>query len=151
MNILLTLEEFDENNIFLSEPIRNNLINNGTFVRFLYSTSEVVMNSLHFFLALKTTQSEKYFNKIKFSFSQSQNLDVINNFCWLEHYLLDKFCPKERKTQKYQLKEQLHSGCLKACIDESMTEGKQLVLRISGIWMTEAEYGLTFKVHSTNL
>jgi len=77
-------------------------------------------------------------------------LDTINYFCWLEQYLLDKFCPKERKTQKYQLKEQLQSGCLKASTDENVHEAKQLVLRISGIWITEGEYGLTFKIHATN-
>ena len=47
MNITETFNQHNINNIFLSEPIKNNIITNGTFIRILYSSQNVVLNGIY--------------------------------------------------------------------------------------------------------
>ena len=44
MNIVKKIEQYDENSIFFCEPIKNTIMNEGTFIRILYSTNNITLN-----------------------------------------------------------------------------------------------------------
>ena len=46
MNIVKTIDQYDENYVFFCDPIKNNIMNNGNFIRILYSTSLFVLNGI---------------------------------------------------------------------------------------------------------
>ena len=47
MNIVINMNQYDENNIFFCEPIKNNIMNDGTFIRIIYSTNNIVLNGIY--------------------------------------------------------------------------------------------------------
>ena len=63
MNIVKTLDQYDGNNIFFCDPIKNNIMNNGNFIRIIYSTSLFVLNGIYININFNYTSIDKYYNK----------------------------------------------------------------------------------------
>jgi hypothetical protein len=76
MNIVKTIEQYDEKNIYFCEPIKNNVMNDGLFIRILYSTPMFVINGINLFIALNDITIEKYYNKYKCCFKNIRNLGI---------------------------------------------------------------------------
>ena len=47
MNIVKNIEQYDENNVYFFDPIKNNIMNDGTFIRILYSTENFMLNGIY--------------------------------------------------------------------------------------------------------
>ena len=47
MNLVKTIEQYNENNLFFCEPIKNNVMNEGMFIRVLYSAENIVLNGIY--------------------------------------------------------------------------------------------------------
>ena len=47
MNIIKNIEQYNEDNVYFLEPIKNNIMNNGNFIRIIYSTSLFVLNGIY--------------------------------------------------------------------------------------------------------
>ena len=47
MNIVKTIDQYDENYVFFCDPIKNNVMNEGSFIRIIYSTPNVVLNGVY--------------------------------------------------------------------------------------------------------
>ena len=69
MILVKTIEQFKENSIFFCDPIKNNVMNEGNFIRILYSTNDIILNGIYFLITLNEINCEKYFNKFKFNFN----------------------------------------------------------------------------------
>ena len=52
MNIVKNMNQYDENNIFFCEPIKNNIMNEGNFIRILYSTHNILLNGIYLLIKL---------------------------------------------------------------------------------------------------
>ena len=52
MNLVKNMNQYDENNIFFCEPIKNNIMNDGTLIRILYSTHNILLNGICILLML---------------------------------------------------------------------------------------------------
>ena len=50
MNICETIDNFDINQIFYLDPIKNTVIDNSNFIRILYSTELLTLNGLYLLL-----------------------------------------------------------------------------------------------------
>ena len=37
MNLVKSIQQYNDNNLFLCEPIKNNIMNEGIFIRILYN------------------------------------------------------------------------------------------------------------------
>ena len=52
MLLLENISQFNDNNIFFCEPINNNIITNGQFIRILYSNELFVLNGIYLYIHL---------------------------------------------------------------------------------------------------
>lgn len=147
MNIVKNMNQYDENNIFFCEPIKNNIMNEGNFIRILYSTHNILLNGIYLLIKLNDISCEKYYNKFKCSFNPLNHKDVIENIKIIEENILKKIDIK--KIPQFKITEQLKNGNIKLfnTIDEF---DSSFIVKISGIWETQYNYGLTYKFIKVN-
>jgi len=144
MNIIKRIDQFDENNIFFCEPIKNNIMNDGNFIRIIYSTNNFVLNGIYLLLNLNDVLCEKYYNKYKCVFNTTVHKDIIENIKIIEEQILKKYNIKN-KTPQYKIYEQLKIGIIKLFNDIGSKQNGNFILKIAGIWETVNSYGLTYK------
>jgi hypothetical protein len=144
MNIIKRIDQFDENNIFFCEPIKNNIMNDGNFIRIIYSTNNFVLNGIYLLLNLNDVLCEKYYNKYKCVFNTTAHKDIIENIKIIEEQILKKYNIKN-KTPQYKIYEQLKVGIIKLFNDIGSKQNGNFILKIAGIWETANSYGLTYK------
>ena len=108
MNLVKNMNQYDENNIFFCEPIKNNIMNDGTFIRILYSTHNILLNGIYLLISLTDIACEKYYNKYRCIFNASNHKDIIDNIKIIEENILKKIVIK--KTPQLKISEQLRNG-----------------------------------------
>ena len=142
MNLVKNMNQYDENNIFFCEPIKNNIMNDGTFIRILYSTHNILLNGIYLLISLNDIACEKYYNKYRCNFDPSNHKDIIDNIKIIEENILKKIDIK--KTPQLKISEQLRNGNIKLfnMIDQ---HDSSFIVKISGVWETQYNYGLTYK------
>ena len=84
MNIVKKIDQYDENNCFFCEPIKNNVINDGTFIRIIYSTHNVVLNGIYLLLTLNDISSEKYYTQYNCCYIERSTSK--NNNKWIKNH-----------------------------------------------------------------
>jgi len=147
MLIVKYLEQYNDNNIFFCEPIRNNIINDSHFIRILYSTHEFMLNGIYLYIPLNDVIIEKHYNKYRCSFNLYNN-KTIDKIKVIETQLLQKYSITP-KTPIHKIYSQILNGGIKIFNNytdyEHLNDEDTLILKISGIWETETNYGLTYK------
>lgn len=149
MNIVKRIDQYDENNIFFCEPIKNNVMSEGNFIRILYSTHNVVFNGIYLLFTLNDITCEKYYTKYRCNFNTATHKDIIDNLKIIEEDILKK-CEIPDKISQLKIYEQLKNGNLKIFTDIGNKTTCSFILKISGIWETLYNYGLTYKFIKVN-
>jgi len=144
MNIVKNIDQYNEDNVYFLEPIKNNIMNNGNFIRIIYSTSLFVLNGIYININLNYTSVDKYYNKYKCSFDIFQYKELIEKLRLIEEGLIKKSSILG-KIPQFKIYEQLKNGNIKVFSETSDKIGNTFLLKIAGIWETETEYGLTYK------
>lgn len=145
MNFVKRIDQYDENNVFFCEPIKNNVMNEGSFIRILYSTYNVVFNGIYLLITLNDIICDKYYAKYRCAFNVTQHKDIIDNLKIIEEDLLKKYEISDKIAQ-FKIHEQLINGNLKIFTDIGYKNTSfSFILKISGIWETPQNYGLTYK------
>jgi len=144
MNIVKKIEQYNENGIFFCEPIKNNVMNEGIFIRILYSTYNVVLNGIYLLVTLNDITSEKYYTKYRCQFNPLAHKDIIEKLKIIEEGLLRKYEIPDKIVQ-CKIYDQLKVGNIKIFTDVGNRPVCSFILKISGIWETHTNYGLTFK------
>ena len=146
MNIVKTIDQFDISGVFFSDPIKNNIMNEGQFIRILYSTNTFVLNGIYLLVNFNNIFIEQYFNKFRCSFNLDDNKEIVNKLRALEEEIISKASSNiNNKISEFKLFEQLKTGVIKLFTENNRTNNNLLVLKISGIWETDSCFGLTFK------
>jgi hypothetical protein len=148
MNLVKTLTQYDNKSLFFCEPIKNNIMADGNFIRILYSTPNVALNGIYLLVNFHDITSEKYYNKYKCSFNVSNHKDIIDNLKIIEEDILKKH--RTNKIPLYKIYEQIKSGYIKIFSDVGNVQNCFFILKISGIWETPQNYGLTYKFIKIN-
>lgn len=154
MNIILSLEEYNDNNVYFFEKIKNNIIINGFFIRIIYSSSFFSLNTILLdvlFVHLRIEQNKCYDNennnKIKYFIDTVKNEKTIERLKFIEYNILKKVNIPE-KTPVYKLQETLKNGYIKIfdkCFYLDNNSSLNTILKISGIWISEKNFGLSYK------
>ena len=152
MYLIKQLSQYDEKCVYFGEPIKNNVVCDGNFIRLLYSSETIVFNGIYLELNFSEPLLEKHYNKRKCVFSTLNNEGIISKLGEIELNLLNLINLPE-KTKHRKLLEQLNNGCIKfICettpsppLQQQQQRKSRIVIKISGIWETEHDYGLTFK------
>ena len=62
MNIVKTIDQYNEDYVYFCDPIKNNVMNNGHFIRIIYSAPLFVLNGIYLHLSITSIAIEKYYN-----------------------------------------------------------------------------------------
>ena len=144
MNIVKVIDQYNENNVILCEPIKNNIMNEGSFIRLLYSDSNCILNGVYLLFTINDVVCEKYYSKFKCTFNTLNYKSLIENIKLIEENLLKK-CRVINKIPQYKINEQLKNGNIKIFNDIGNKSSCSFILKISGIWETFSNFGLTYK------
>jgi hypothetical protein len=153
MYISLNTNQYDINNVIISEKTKNNIMTNGDFYRLYYSTEDIILNGLHISFELKNISIEKYFNKIKCIFDNNgYNNNTVYLLKNIEKRLLERYRGINRECV-YRIGEQLENKFIKIFDDNYINikryKSIKFVLKVSGIWSSQNEFGLTFRFFLT--
>ena len=140
MNIIENMDKYDASHLYFCESIKNNVMNEGKFIRILYSNELFTMNGISILLN-NIQNANSYKNKYNF------NIELINNIKFIEENILHTINIKN-KTPQYKIYQQIKNGNIK--VFENNEICNNLVLKISGIWETELFYGITYKFLKIN-
>jgi len=149
MNIVKRIDQYNKNNIFFCEPIKNNVMNEGNFIRIIYSTHNVTLNGIYLLLTLNDITCDKYYAKYRCNFNITHHKEIIEGLKIIEEDLLKKTEIYD-KTPQFKIYEQLKNGNLKIFSDVGNKSLCSFILKISGIWETQNNYGLTYKFIKIN-
>jgi hypothetical protein len=142
--LVKTIEQYNDDFVYFCEPIKNNIMSDGEFIRIIYSTPLFVLNGIYIVININLTNIDKYYNKFKCSFDVYQYRETIDNIRIIEEGLLKKV-NIYGKIPQHKIYEQLKNGNIKVFSDSSDKINNTFLLKIAGIWDTDTEYGLTYK------
>jgi hypothetical protein len=143
MILITQLEQYEDHYVHLCDPIKNNIISDGHFFRIIYSTHDITLNGIYLLIELKNITCEKHYNKYKYSFNVNTHHDIINKIQNIEESLLTKI--KFNKKPCFKIYEQFVNGNIKLFTESPSNKNMRVVLKMSGIWENEHNYGLTYK------
>ena len=157
------MDSIDFQNIYIMEPIKNTIIPDGEFRRIIYSSDYMTLNNITLHLKIPNAKIQKYYQKYK-CFLTDELTKEVQFLVDLENHILQNthHCFKHRKAN---LLEQIRNGFIKFFYTDetnqengvannkngsiiTKSESFTLQIKISGIWETEDEYGVTYKVTS---
>jgi hypothetical protein len=147
----MTIEQFNNNYVYFSEPIKNNIICDGIFIRIFYSNELVSLNSIYLLITLNDILCEKYYNKYKcfFNVNDVYHKNIIEKIKIIEDNLLKKIDIKNKVAQ-YKIQEHFKYGFIRLYNDMEDKTYCSFILKISGIWENSLYYGLTYKFIKIN-
>jgi len=146
MYAVIPFEIYTPTNVILLEPMRNKVIAQSKFIKLLYSNSLFTMNGIFIDFTFNNMSIHKNHTKWRHSFNINghDNKQIVDNIIKIENELLNlihipqtkkKICQDQLLNQYITLNNQCKSG--------------NVILKISGIWISNTEYGLSFKYIST--
>ncbi len=156
MNFTIDKNIFTVDNVLLMDS-KKNIIMDGAFTKMNYLSEWLTMNGLFFYMDIdlkSNCNSEK--QNIQYDPYTVHNLPTIQFLSNLENLLLDFYLTnKQKKSKKNNLfSKQLYTGYLKVTTADNrdkISSKKQLVVKISGIWETASEIGITYKIFEAGL
>jgi hypothetical protein len=150
MNIVKNINQFNEKYVYYCDPINNNIINDGYFIRLIYSTEYFVLNGINLFISFNDVLYEKYYNKYKCIFNINNNKELLEKIKLIEENIL-KNANITNKIPQYKIYEQLNNGNIKFFSDNiEKINNNYFMLKISGLWERENQYGVTYKFIKIN-
>ena len=144
MNIVKTLDQYNDNFVYFCDPIKNNIMNDGYFIRIIYSTPLFILNGIYISININHLTIEKYYNKFKCSFDVNIYKDLIDKIHTIEENIIKKINIK-CKIPQYKIHDQLKNGNIKIFSENIDKINNTFLLKIAGVWETDMYYGLTYK------
>jgi hypothetical protein len=141
-NAIMNINQYNGNCIFFCEPIKNNVMTEGEFSRIIYASQCVTMNGIFLQIPFVVSSVSKYYNKYKYTIELTNDIELIRE---LEINILSKM-NKHNKIPQYNIYDHLSSGCVKIASEIQMQDKPiVIILKMSGVWETETECGITYK------
>ena len=144
MNIVKNIEQYSDDCVYFCDPIKNTIMNDGNFIRILYSTPLFILNGIYLAVMINQLTVERYFNKYKCAFDIANNIETIHRIKHIEETILSKI-KINGKMPQYKVYEQIRTGNIKVFADNIDEVTNKFLLKIAGIWETDYSYGLTYK------
>jgi hypothetical protein len=149
MNLALNIEQYNDQYVYFCEPTRNNIMNEGSFIRLLYSTEHMMLNGIYLHVTIHNIVCDKYYDKYRCSFNVANHMELIQQLRQFEDKMLVKVGIQD-KIPQYKIYEQLLNGNIKIFNNIDNKTSCSFILKISGIWETQYNYGLTYKFTEIN-
>ena len=156
MNVCVEVGDITKRNIYLYDYTTNKVIDNSTFVRTGYSNSLFTLSGIYLYTNFSVACIDKYFRKHRYIIEQMYNSVMIDKLIDIEKMILNTI-DRPELVKTYKLKEQLLSSNI-IVFDGSniqyvvpQLKNHGFILKISGIWITDNNCGITFKFFSHSL
>lgn len=148
MNMVIEIDDFKNEHAFFSPPVKNTVIEEGSFVKLIYSNSITSLSSVYIQVPFRFLYIERYFNKLKYSFditTDFYNREIIEKLYLIEKSILEKI--NIAKKPIFHLYNKLTKGVIRMVSEREHINVPErcIFLKISGVWETQYNYGLTFK------
>ena len=147
--MFLMLKDININNLLLSEKQKNTILPGSDFYRLYYSDDAVSLNGIYMNVVIVNINIQKYFNKIKCIFDETINKECIEKILNIEKCILNNFKSYMNTEPEFIIEDQLKQGFIKIFTEKNISYGKykkiSLILKISGLWVQDEKYGLTFR------
>jgi len=130
MNLVLDETNYNINNIFFYEPVKNTIMDDSKFIRIIYSDEHVILNGLYLKIDIEN------------------NSNVLNFLDKTERKILNMYKINKNNVNKNQcikIQEQIQILINKNILNKNILN-KNIIIKISGIWETNLMMGLTFKL-----
>lgn len=146
MLLIEHLDTYAPDSVYLFDPTVNNVMENSSFIKIFYSTSMFVTNGVYIHIPIVPTIVNRHMNKIFILFSKSAHHGIIQQLSIIERQILSQVHYVE-KSPVFKIRDQLSLGEIRMYkpMSSDPVGNIELTLKISGIWETNTEYGLTFK------
>lgn len=140
MNIVLNINNINFNNLFFNDPVKNTVMNDSSFIRILYSNEHLTLNGIFIKIPFdrETIKDPKNEN----------NQKIILFIDKLEKYILSAY--NNNKIQVLKILEQFNYITTKSFLEKRNNNPFILILKISGIWETNSQIGITHKFIDIN-
>ena len=149
MFLCINNKNYKPNSVIFSQKIKNNILSNGYFYKIYYSDNYFTSNGLLLLFSIKDISVENYFNRVRCSFDKVFNKDILLFIKQLEYKILSDFNFEGLYRPVYRIDEQLKNEYIKIFSDKKIQRGKldklEILLKISGVWATDKECGITFR------
>ena len=158
MNICLHINQIALPNVFLLDT-KQNMVINGKFTKLIYSNEYFTMNGMFISFPIANWRIENVVNRSNYLCypSNNGNQTVIQKFLSLESDIIELYREVNhcRKTLSPIFANQLNSCSLKITKDfySKITapdlipnSNKRIVIKISGVWESADEIGVTYKI-----
>jgi hypothetical protein len=148
MNIVLNIKDISTENIYLLES-KKNIIMDGSFTKLLYSNPFLTMNSIYCITNIEITSNE-IVNKNFSTYNIYCTPEMIQECYELEKSIINFYKNEFNivKESTYLLYKQLMSYKIKLYKESNISPINvipSIVLKISGLWETNNEIGITYK------
>ncbi|RZD40926.1 MAG: hypothetical protein CXT73_05880 [Methanobacteriota archaeon] len=148
MNAIIDKTTYNIDKVFFGEPIKNTIIENSIFRRIIYTEQHISFNNITLSFNLRNVYIKKYYNKWKCMINDQIFVDYITNF---ERNILKKLNITNKKSCN-AITQQVENGYVKLFSDIANQKSYDtyiIILKVSGVWESVSEYGLTYKVCDT--
>lgn len=145
MNVIIPIERFNKHYVFFEKSVKNIVLENSDFIKIIYSNELCVINNLYLSFRLYANHYEDNFKKRKYFFVNNNNAEL-KNIIEIEKTLLKLVNITDRQPC-FNIKENIESGCISSVKTSPhlISESREILLKISGIWVTKTNYGITYK------
>ncbi len=152
MNITIELDDFDKTCVYFNKSVRNTVIDESNFLRMTYSNNIFSMNGIYIIANICVSCKEKHYNKYKCFFDANANRGVIDKLIQVEKEILERI-NISKKTPVFKIRQQLNVGHIKIFTENTgQPITSYYILKMSGVWETNTEYGITYKfINVSNL
>ena len=144
------IEDINHNHIIICDPVKNSVMQHSNFYKIVYSNELLSLNGLYILFNLNNINQ----NKEKILFQYLDNKITIDKIAIIEEYILKLI--DSNKNKIYKITELLNNGYIKYCYNDYSINNitynnfnnvnKSLILKISGLWETKENIGVTFKI-----
>ena len=110
----------------------------------------MILNGINLLLTLNDIRVEKYYTKYKCFFNVNLHKELIEQIKTIEEEILKGY-NIYNKIPQFKVFEQLRCGNIKIFSENvEIMDSDLFMLKISGIWETETQYGITYKFSKLN-
>ena len=150
MFLTLDIENFNESNILLNDPVKNILRSGCEFIKIIYSDKNIILNGVYIKVSLDDIEIlKKKTDVYKLKINKDMNMDVIKLLLIIEQNILNMIDKKIVKV--YSLKtELLKLKLIKLHGQMNFNSGNysnmDFIIRIFGIWSDKIRCGLNYQI-----
>ncbi len=150
MFLTLDIENLNEKNILLNDPVKNILRSGCEFIKIIYSDENIILNGIYVKVSFDDVEIiKKKTDTYKLKINKDINMEVIKLLLVIEQYILNMIDKKlikiySLKTELLKLKLIKLHGQIN--LNSGLYNSMDFIIRIFGVWSDKTRCGLNYQI-----